>query len=255
MIALLFVGAVVAAIAGGAVMFPAIYWGHVEPGWSQGRVLGVLVGGASLGAVSFVFQVVSGAVVAAAVLRAEGRSATVREALRIAWGRRRPLLAWALVSTLVGALIRMLERMGVGGLVAALTLNVGWAFATVFATPVIMIEGTMPLATVRRSTGLLRRHFTVTLISGVSLALPWIPLAIGSITVGIIGGLTLAFAGGITATITGALLLAVGVVGFCFFGAVSSALSAYLETFLYRYAVGLPVPGVDQQWLPPLLPA
>jgi hypothetical protein len=35
---------------------------------------------------------------------------------------------------------------------------------------------------------------------------------------------------------------------------VSSALSAYLETFLYRYAVGLPVPGVDRRWLPPLRP-
>jgi hypothetical protein len=255
MLALLFVGAVVAAIAGGAIMFPATYWGHVTPGWSQGGVLGVLVAGASMGAVSFVFQIVSGAVVAAAVLRAEGRSATVREALRVAWGRRRQLLAWALVSTLVGALIRMLERVGVGGVVAALTLNVGWAFATVFATPVIMVEGTMPLATVRRSAGLLRRQFTVTLISGVTLALPWIALAVGSVTVGIVGAITLAFGGGITATITGVLLLAAGVVGFCFFAAVSSALSAYLETFLYRYAVGLPVPGVDQQWLPPRRPA
>jgi hypothetical protein len=118
-----------------------------------------------------------------------------------------------------------------------------------------MVEGTMPLATVRRSAGLLRRHFTVTLISGVTLALPWIALAVGSVTVGIAGGLTLATAGGITETITGALLVAAGVVGLCFFGAVSSALSAYLETFLYRYAVGLPVPGVDQQWLPPHRPA
>lgn len=251
MIALLFVGALVAAMASGAIMFPATHWGHITPDWQQGGVLGVLVAGASMGAASFVLQMVSGAVVAAAVLRAEGRSAAVRDALRVAWGRRRQLLAWALVSTVVGALIRMLERLGVGGAVAALTLNVGWAFATVFATPVIMVEGTMPLATVRRSAGLLRRQFTVTLISGVTLALPWIALAVGSITVGIAGAITLAFAGGLTATITGVFLLAAGVVGFLFFAAVSSALSAYLETFLYRYAVGLPVPGVDQQWLPP----
>ena len=255
MIALLFVGAVVAATAGAAIMFPATYWGHVTPGWSGGGVLGVVVAGASLGAVSFVLQVVAGAVVAAAVLRAEGRSATAREALRLAWGRRRQLLAWALASTLVGALLRMLERVGIGGVVAALTLNIGWALATVFATPVIMVEGTMPLATIRRSAGLLRRHFTVTLISGVSLALPWIVLAVGSVIVGTAGGFTLALAGGITATITGAVMLVAGVVGFCFFAAVSSALSAYLETFLYRYAVGLPVPGVDQHWLPPLRPA
>jgi hypothetical protein len=254
MIALLFVGAVVAAIASGVILFPATYWGHVEPSWSQGGVLGVLVAGASMGAASFVFQVVAGAVVAAAILRAEGKSATVREALGIAWDRRRQLLAWALVSTVVGAVIRMLERMGVGGFAAALTLNAGWAFATVFATPVIMVEGTMPLDTLRRSAGLLRRQFAVTLISGVTLALPWMVLAFGSVTAGIIGGAFLAFGGGTMAMIAGALLLIAGIVGFCFFAAVSSALSAYLETFLYRYAVGLPVPGVDQHWLPPLRP-
>lgn len=255
MIVLLFVGSVLAAVAGGAIMFPATYWGHIVPGWSGGGVLGVLVAGASLGAASFVSQVVCGAVVSAAVLRAEGRPATVRDALRMAWGRRRQLLAWALVSTLVGVLIRMLERMGVGGFVAAMTLNLGWAFATVFATPVIMVEGTMPVATIQRSAALLRSRFTVTLISAVTLALPWTVLAVGSVTVGVAGGITLAFASGLIVTVTGALLLAAGVIGLCFFAAVSSALSAYLETFLYRYAVGLPVPGVDQHLLPPHRPA
>lgn len=149
----------------------------------------------------------------------------------------------------------MLERMGVGGFVAAMTLNLGWAFATVFATPVIMVEGTMPVATIQRSAALLRSRFTVTLISAVTLALPWTVLAVGSVTVGVAGGITLAFASGLIVTVTGALLLAAGVIGLCFFAAVSSALSAYLETFLYRYAVGLPVPGVDQHLLPPHRPA
>jgi hypothetical protein len=255
MIALLLVGAVVAATAGGLILFPATYWGHVTPSRSSGGVLGVVVAGASLGAVTLVLQVVSGAVVAAAVLRAEGRPSTVREALRIAWSRRRQLLAWALVATLVGAVIRMLERVGLGGLLAALTLNLGWALAAVFATPVIVVEGTMPVATVRRSAGLVRRHFTVTLISSITLAVPWILLGIGSVILATAGGLTMAFASGVIATTVGALLLVVGAVCFCFVAAVTSALSAYLETFLYRYAVGLPVPGVDQRWLPPLRPS
>lgn len=50
------------------------------------------------------------------------------------------------VSTLVGVLIRAIERIGLGGALAALTLNLGWAFATVFATPVIIVEGTLPIA-------------------------------------------------------------------------------------------------------------
>jgi hypothetical protein len=74
----------------------------------------------------------------------------------------------------------MLERIGLGGVIAALTLNLGWAVATVFATPVIVVEGTMPAATVRRSAGQIRRQFTVTLISNVTLAIPWVLLGIGS---------------------------------------------------------------------------
>lgn len=255
MIVLLFVGALVAATASGAILFPATYWGHVNPSWSGGGVLGVVVAGASLGAASFVFQIVCGAVVAAAILRAEGKPATARDALRVAWGRRRQLLAWALLSTLVGVVIRSLERMGVGGIAAALTLNLGWAFATVFATPVIMVEGTMPAATIRRSASLLRGQFTVLLISGITLAVPWIALGVGSATIALAGGITIGFSGSTAATITGGLLLATGVIGLCFVGAVSSALSAFLETYLYRYATGLPVPGVDQHLLPPLRPA
>ncbi|MBO9520204.1 MAG: DUF2510 domain-containing protein [Nocardioidaceae bacterium] len=254
MIALLFAGAVLAAAASGAILFPAMFWGHVTPGWSQGGLVGVLVTGAAMGAATFVFQLVSGAVVAAAVLRAEGRPATVRDALGVAWSRRRQLLAWALLSTVVGVVVRVLERMGIGGIIAGLTLDVGWAFATVFATPVIMVEGTMPLETVRRSAGLLRRQFTVTLVSGLGLALPWMALAFASVPLALVGGGMVALGSGVT-IVAGALLLVAGVIGLCLVGAVSSALSAYLEANLYRYAVGLPVPGVDQHWLPPLRPA
>ena len=255
MIALLFLGAVVASAAAGVILFPAIHWGNITPSWSGGGALGVLVAGTSLGAASFVIQLVGGAVVAAALLRADGHAATVREALRMAWGRRRQLLAWALVSTFVGAAIRMLERVGVGGVLAAVGLNLGWAVATVFATPVIMVEGTMPAATMRRSADLLRRQFTVTLLSSVTLALPWIVLGVTAIGVAAVGGLVWAFGSGIAATAIGVSMVATGALGFMFVGVVSSALSCYLETFLYRHAVGLPVPGVDRRWLPPVRPS
>jgi hypothetical protein len=251
---LLLVGTLVATAAAAGIMFSATHWGHVTPGWSQGGLLGVLVVGAATGAATFVIQLVSGAVVATAVLRAEGRPVSTREALRLAWARRRQLLAWALVSTLVGVLIRAIERMGLGGVLAAVTLNVGWAFATVFAAPVIIVEGTMPTATLRRSADLLRRHFTVTLASGVTLALPWIALAVGSVVVGTTGAAMLVFSGAVSTTVVGVILCVVGTLGLLAFVVVSSALSAFLSTFLYRYAIGLPIPGVDPRWLPPLRP-
>lgn len=255
MIALLFVGAVLGAAAAGTILFPAIYWGHVTPNWSNGGVLGVLVACSAFGTESFVMQLVCGAVVAAAILRAEDRPATVKQALSVAWGRRRQIFAWALVSTLVGAVIRSLERLGLGGLLAALTLNLGWAVATVFATPVIIVEGTMPMATVRRSAGLLRRTFTVTLVSNVRLTFVWSVFAAVAMAVGGVGVLLCAFGGNAAAVATGILLIAGGGVGLVFVIAISSALSAYLQAVLYRHAIGMPVPDVDRRWLPPLRPS
>jgi hypothetical protein len=255
MIAMLFVGGVISAAVAGLIVFPAMHWGHVTPGFSISAGWGVVVAGAALGASSFVTQLVTGAVVAAAILRAEGQPVDVRRALAVAWGRRRQLLAWAAASTVVGALTRFLDRFGVGGVVAALTVNLGWAVATVFAVPTLIVEGTMPVATIRRSAGLLRRHFAVTLVSNVTLAVPWMVALFSCLSLGTAGAFTLALGAGVASVAVGVLLLAVGAVGFCFCCTVAAALSSYLEALLYRYANAQPIPGIDPYWLPPRLPA
>lgn len=253
MIAVLFVGSILATAAAAAIVAPSMYWGHVTPSFSLNHgVLSVVVAGAGLGAMSLVTQLTLGAVVASAVERAEGRSTPVSGALRIASRRRRQLLAWALVSTLVGMIVRVLERFGVGGIIAGLTLNVGWAVATVFATPVIMIEGTGPLTTLRRSAGVMRQQFGVTIVSSIRVALPW---AVLGWTAGIavaFGVIAVSFGSGFVLTVAGWAALVGGVVGLCLVGSIAAALSAYLETYIFRYAVGLPVPGVEARLLPPL---
>jgi hypothetical protein len=256
MIALVFVGATLSTLAGAAVMLPALHWVHLAaPGYGvRGSIADGLVVSASAGAAGFVFQLVIGAVVGAAILRAEGRPVTVREALRMAWARRRQLLAWAALSTVVGAATRVLERFGIGGLLAAFGLNLGWAMATVFATPVIMVEGTMPLATVRRSVSLLRGRFCVSLLSGLGAAAPWLVLLWLSLPVALVSGGFLVFGSGVVA-VAGGLVLGLSVLVIGGVLATSASISATLEANLYRYAMGQPVPGVDQHLLPPLLPA
>jgi len=254
MIVLVLAGAVLAAAAGATVLLPAMHWVDPVPGFGFDGLAFALVTTASAGAASFVFQLVIGAVVGAAILRAEGRPVTVREALGMAWGRKRQLLAWAALSTLVGGVTRVLERFGIGGILAALSLNLGWAVATVFATPVIMVEGTMPLATIRRSASLLRGRFSVLLVSGVAAALPWMVLMWTAIPVAMVALGFLLFGSGLTAVL-GGIVLGLGVVAIAWVLAVSASVGAYLQANLYRYAVGQPVPGVDQHLLPPLLPA
>jgi len=254
MIVLVFLGAVLAVAAGAAVLLPALHWVDPVPGFGFDGLTYALVMAASAGAASFVFQLVAGAVVGAAILRAEGRPVTAREALRMAWARKRQLLAWAAVSTVVGAVTRVLERFGIGGVLAALSLNVGWAVATVFATPVIMVEGTMPLATIRRSAALLRGRFSVLLVSGVTAAMPWLVLLFTAMSVAMVALGFVLFGSGLAAVL-GGIVLGLSVVAMVWVIAVSASVGAYLQANLYRYAVGQPVPGVDQHLLPPLLPS
>jgi hypothetical protein len=239
MVALMFVGGVLAAAAGLVVVGPVMLWTDVSPPFSGGGVVGALVAGASIGAFTFVLQLTTGTVVAAA--------------LGVAWSRRRQILAWAAVSTFVGVAIRGLERLGIGGIIGALTLNIGWAAATVFAMPVVIVEGTMPLQTIRRSSRVLKDNLGATVFGSLRIALPWTVALWVALSVAVVGGVLVAF-GGVITIVVGAVLIAVGAcaTGFCV--VVSSSLSAYLQANVYRYATGHDVPGVAPGMLPPLAP-
>lgn len=256
LVGFLFAAGVVAAAVAGAIEFPAIVWWHLEPSFSSGGPWGVLIAAAAMGASSLVIQLATGTVVAHAMTRAEGQSPSLRRSLAMAWARRRQLLAWALVSTLVGAASRLLERFGIGGLIARLFVDLGWAVATVFAMPVVMVEGTMPLATVRRSAQIVKAHFFTTIVSNLRLALPWVVASIAALITAVWGGIWLAFgAGDPVSTVVAATMLVAGIVAVCFCITVSAALTAYLEAFLYRYALGLSVPGIDPALMPTRRPS
>ena len=247
-------GGVLAVVAATAVWLPAFVWLHPSPGLGLEGLEYAVVTAATYGAASLVLQLLAGVVVGAAIARAEGRPTSARESLGIAWRRRRQLLAWALVSSVIGMVARALERFGVGGLLTALTVDVGWAFATVFATPVIMTEGTMPRATVRRSVSLLRGRFTVVLLSSIGASLPWVVVLWFALSIGLVATVTAVLASGAVALAAAAVaVLCALVLGAAL--AMSSAVGATLQANLYRYAMGLPVPGVDRHLLPPLRPA
>ncbi len=198
-----------------------------------------------------------GAVVDAAMQRADGGDPTFGTAMAAAWERRSQLVAWAAMAAAVGVALRLLERFGVAGAIVRLLAGVSWAVATAFAIPVIMAEGTMPIETVKRSAHVLTSRFgsnaRAGLRFGVVVVLVWLGLfALGMVGIyGIYDGST--HRNGLTLAI-GGLLLVAAVLGGFIASAVVSALGAYLRTVLYRYATGLPTPGIDPWVLPPLLP-
>lgn len=250
MILFVFAGTVLAALAAGSVVGPAWLWQDIEPSFSPGDWAGLALAAAAFAVASLIMQLTMGVVVASALERAAGRPATFRAAFDLAWRRRRQLVAWALVSALVGMVVRVLERFGIGGLVAGLTLDIGWAVATVFATPVMLVEGSGPVATLRRSATVMRQNFGVMTIGSIGLALPWIVLGWSAGGLALVGLVTLLIGGSLVMTLVGGAVLALGVIGLCLTGATSAALSATLQATIYRYAMGEPVPGVDPRWMP-----
>jgi hypothetical protein len=253
MVVVLFVGAVASTAVLAAIMVPAWAFAHIEP-TPRGGPASFAVYALALWASSFVSVLASGVVVAAAHIRCEGGHPDVRQAVRLAWSRRSPLLAWAALSTVVALLMQLLDRLGLAGAIVRFLAGVSWAVATVFAVPVIITEGTMPVATVRRSALLVRNNFGSMVRSNVRLAVPWIAatglfVAGGAIALGM--GIS---SGEVDLMVVGSLIALFGGVAFFFCTSTSSALSAYLDTLLFRYANARPVPGIDVRDLPALPP-
>lgn len=251
MVPLLFVGGVASGLAFGLI---AGLGAFVDPSMFHDGGLsatGYVVFGVALLVATCVSVLFLGAIVAAATQRAEGSDPTARTALAAAWERRVPLFAWALTSTVVGLLLRQLERFGPLGWIARLVGGVAWSVATIFAVPVIMAEGVMPFEAVRRSSKVLTERFGSNVRAGFRLGVTWTLAMIGALVVVVVGVGVAASSSAVVVVALGVLLALVGVVGFFVVAAIYSAVGAYLRTVLYRYAVGLPTPGIDASLMPP----
>ncbi len=256
MVVVLVVGGLASALVVAAILVPAWTIAHITPDVRASGVAGLLVYAAVVWATSFVSALTTGVVVAAAQVRCEGGEADVRQAVAMAWSRRRPLAAWATVSTIVALISALLERVGAAGAILRFLAGLSWAVATVFAVPIVIAEGTGPVETARRSAGIVKNQFGTLVRSSVRLSVPWIvaSIAAGMVTVGGIVAFVIGIDDGSPAPVVfGAVLMLGGGAAFFFCSATSSALSAYLDTLLYRYSTGQPVPGVDPRDMPRVL--
>jgi Family of unknown function (DUF6159) len=218
------------------------------PGWALGRALSdsnhvaAWVGGAlavlALTTVGIFFEA---ALVIGANDRAEGRTPTIGSTLGRAWQLRGPIIAWALVTTTVGMVIRALEeRLGILGKIVGFVAGLAWAVASFFVVPVIVVEGLGPIAAVKRSASLIRSTWGTSLRT--TLRFGFIQLAaLLPVFALVIAGVVIVQS---DAFVLGAALIALGVVAFIGLGSLFGAVTTYAGALIYRYAVGRPVPGV-----------
>ncbi len=190
-------------------------------------VIGVYV----LSAVGFYFSV---GLAACADMIFRGQEATVSDGLAVSRERFSQILGWAALSAAISLVMGVLENQGgVFGEIAARLVGMAWTLVTFLAVPVIAIEGTGPVETLKRSAAMFRERWGQQItgniaIGGIIFLAGLLPAAI------LIGGGILLWS---SASFLGALLVVIGALVLAIAMLVSRALSGIFGVALYRYAL------------------
>jgi len=171
--------------------------------------------------------------VAAADMIFRGQQATVSDGLAISRSRFSQICGWAALSTTIGLVLSALENQGAIGEIVSRVLAIGWSLITFLAVPVIALEGTGPITTLKRSASLFKSRWGQQVTGNIAIG--------GAVFLfGILPSALLIFAGFLvwaSASFAGALLLVIGIIGLAISMLVSSALSNIFGLALYRYAL------------------
>ncbi len=197
-----------------------------------------------LSVVGFYFSV---GLAACADMIFRGQEATVSDGLAVARRRFSQICGWAAISTAISVVMGVLENQGgIGGQIAARLVGMAWSLVTFLAVPVIAIEGTGPVETLKRSAAMFRQRWGQQItgniaIGGIVFLAGLLPAAI------LIGGGVLLWS---SASFLGALLVVIGALVLAIAMLISRALSGIFGVALYRYALdGEVVSGFTQEEL------
>ena len=182
-------------------------------------------------ALAFISIFFRAALVSGAHERMMGGDPTVRSAIAGALERLPKLFGWAVITTIVGSILRAMEqRAGLLGRIVVNMVGMAWAVTTFLVIPVIVIENSGAVDSTKRSVALFRHTWGENLSAQVGFGLigflAFIPIVI------------LAAIGATIGTLLGFVLIAVAVMAGIALITVLSALRAIFQTALYHYAVG-----------------
>jgi hypothetical protein len=169
----------------------------------------------------------------------DGEHLSAREALRLAWGKRRRIALWALISVLVGTLLNEIaNRVPGGGRVVAWLAGAAWGLATIFVIPILAMEGIGPAAAFKRSTGLVKQRWGEGISGRIAIG-AWSVIAAVPLAIALaIGGALLP-----RHPATGGVVIALSLAGLFALFAVVAATQQVFTVALYRYAIDAPIGG------------
>ncbi len=223
-------------LAGGAAML--YFSGYFRsPTHSNGGL--ALAGLIALYPMTFISVFFNVALAGAAAASLEGRTMGVREALGISWKRVGRIAQWALLAAGVGFILEQLaSRIPGAGRLASWLIGTAWSLATIFAVPLLALEGPGPVETAKESVGLIKGKWGEG-ITGLASIGAWTVVAL--VPIAIIFGIGLGIRH--QDANLGAALIAIAVGGFLLVEALSLATREVFGVALYRYANGSPGTG------------
>jgi hypothetical protein len=163
-----------------------------------------------------------------------GDAATVGDGIAVANSRFSQICGWAALSTAFGVIVGLLESQGGAlGEIAGRLIGTAWSLVTFLSVPVIAIEGTGPVETLKRSASLFKQRWGQQITGN---------LAIGGAVflIGFLPAVILIVAGVLiwpSTGFVGALLIVIGALIICVALLISKALSGIFGVALYRYAL------------------
>ena len=190
----------------------------------------------------FVIIFFNSALIACVLKQIDGGQPSLGYGLAFAWRRLPQIFGWALLTSTVGMLLRLLEeKVGFVGRIVVGLLGMAWSVTSFLVVPVLVVEGSGPIESYKRSVEMLKRS--------------WGEQIIGNVSFGLIFGLFgivpamilffLAIRGGATAMLTVGAILVVWLIALAL---VQSTLQTIYQVAIYLYAAnGEAPPGFDNQ--------
>lgn len=224
----------VTALSGGAIYVTLAHPKVVEPGDSglAATPLTYVVGAVAYLLITFVVTFFAAALVAGARERLLGGNPTLGSALSVAASRLGPIFLWSLLAGTVGLILNTIQdRAGFLGQIAVRAIGMAWQIVTWLAVPVIIVEGTGPITSLKRSAHLFRQTWGENLIGQVGFGLIGVVAMLPGLMIAVLVALAVPVAG-----------IVLGVAWIAVVSIVTATLSGIFRTALYHFAVGDPVP-------------
>ncbi len=185
----------------------------------------------------FVMIFFNSALIACVLKQMDGEQPTLGDGFRAAWQRLPQIFGWALLSSTVGFVLRLIEeRVGFIGRIVVGLLGMAWTVTSFLVVPVLVTEGNGPIDSYKRSVEMLKRSWGEQIIGNVSFGLIFMVLGIVPAIIVVL----------IAAAAGPAVLVAVGALAVIYLvglGLVQSTLQTIYQAAVYRYAADGEAPG------------